>query len=305
MSPTPASPPPARTRLTYAARIPHAVNPASRALLRIMETKQTNLCLSADVTSSARLLRLADELGPHICLLKTHVDILDDWDASVVSSLRTLARRHNFLLFEDRKYADIGSTVTHQFAGGPFRAAEWSHVTNCHIVPGPGIIKGLQQAAVAATATAVASGGGESTDEEDRARGLLLIAEMSSAGSLAVGDYTAANVRLAESEEHSAFVMGFICQHRLSDRPGLLHLSPGVQLPPAGVAAVSSASSSGSTGGDSLGQQYHSPSSIIGTQGSDIIIVGRAIIAADDPRAEARRYQQAGWQAYLDAVGKE
>lgn len=145
------------------------------------------------------------------------------------------------------------------------------------------------------------------SSEEDRARGLLLIAEMSSAGSLAVGDYTAANVRLAESEEHSAFVMGFICQHRLSDRPGLLHLSPGVQLPPAGEAAASSASSSssGSTGGDSLGQQYHSPSSIIGTQGSDIIIVGRAIIAADDPRAEARRYQQAGWQAYLDAVGKE
>lgn len=52
------------------------VHPLASKLLRTMEEKRSNLCVSADVTSSEELLRLADSLGPSVCLLKTHVDIL-------------------------------------------------------------------------------------------------------------------------------------------------------------------------------------------------------------------------------------
>lgn len=311
-SPEPSSSPlpSPRHRLSYRDRIPHCKNAAARALLRIVDAKRSNLCLSADVTTKAELLRLADQAGPHICMLKTHMDILSDFDPSVPAALLALAQRHDFLLFEDRKFADIGSTVAAQYAGGVYRIADWSHVVNAHVIAGPGIIAGLKQAVARQLAEANAHAD-DATTSAPPPRGLLLIAEMSSEGALATGAYTEANVRMAEADPE--FVFGFICQHALSSCPGMLHLSPGVQLPttttttaPDHAAATPSGASSSClptrTGTDALGQQYHSPRDLLVTNGTDLLIVGRAILKAKDVAAECRRYQTAGWQAYEQSL---
>lgn len=84
--------------------------PLASYLLSLISIKRSNLCVSADVHTTAELLRVAEEVGNHICILKTHADIIDDWSNNTIARLQEVATRKHFLLFEDRKFGDIGST---------------------------------------------------------------------------------------------------------------------------------------------------------------------------------------------------
>ncbi|TSR51438.1 Uridine 5'-monophosphate synthase [Bagarius yarrelli] len=143
-----------------------STHPLAKRLFTLMEEKHTNLCVSADVSHTQELLELAETLGPLICVLKTHVDILQDFSTDAMNILKELSAKHNFLIFEDRKFADIGNTVRQQYEG------------------------------------------------------------------------------------------------------------------------------------DDLGQQYTTPEQVIGSKGSDVIIVGRGILSASDRLKEAEKYRKAGWDAY-------
>ncbi|CAF9931280.1 MAG: hypothetical protein GOMPHAMPRED_005866 [Gomphillus americanus] len=123
-------------------------NPLKIYLFRLMDAKRTNLCLSADVSSTTTLLQLADICGPYICLFKTHADIIDDFGPRTIKGLRELSQKHKFLIFEDRKFGDIGATVQSQYTRGSMQIASWAHIVNAHVFPGPSIVTALKQAAL-------------------------------------------------------------------------------------------------------------------------------------------------------------
>ena len=79
-------------------------------LLSLISIKRSNLCVSADVHTTFDLLNVAEEVGDYICVLKTHADIIDDWSEKTIEGLQKISKRKHFLLFEDRKLGDIGST---------------------------------------------------------------------------------------------------------------------------------------------------------------------------------------------------
>ena len=45
--------------------------------------------------------------------LQTHVDVIEDFDWSVIERLQELSAKHDFQIFEDRKFADIGKHSQH------------------------------------------------------------------------------------------------------------------------------------------------------------------------------------------------
>lgn len=295
------------------------------------------------------------------------------------TGLTEIAQRRKFLLFEDRKFLDIGNTVQQQYSGGVHSIARWAHITNAALFAGDSIIPALEQSAdkaIAAYRTGVQtdisaspprsaqdqdsldvpkldsnnsdagwtldSEVGRSTDrssrkqsvvsisttistksesislrpalrlsrsgspkEEDNEddqrdieaeldelgpppfhRSLILLAQMSSKGNRFTPEYTADCV--VQARKNKTFVMGFIAQESLNSEPGdnFITLTPGVQL---------------SAGGDALGQQYNTPEKVV-TAGSDVVIVGRGIVAASDRRQAAHEYRKQAWAAYENRI---
>lgn len=261
---------------SYSQRAETHASPVAQRILRLMDEKKSNLCASVDVSTTKEFLELIDKLGPYICLVKTHIDIIDDFSyEGTIVPLLELAKKHNFMIFEDRKFADIGNTVKKQYSGGVYQIAKWADITNAHGVTGAGIVQGLKEAAQ------------ETTLEP---RGLLMLAELSSKGSIAHGKYTEETVDIAKTDKD--FVIGFIAQNSMGGADegfDWLIMTPGVGL---------------DDKGDALGQQYRTVSEVIAT-GTDVIIVGRGLFGKGrDPQVEGERYRRAGWAAYEKSVGK-
>jgi uridine monophosphate synthetase len=135
----------------FADRAAKATHPLTNYLFRLMELKKSNLCLSADVTTARELINLADKIGPSIVVLKTHYDLVTGWDYNPQTGtgvkLAALARKHGFLIFEDRKFGDIGSTVQMQYTAGSARIIDWAHIVNVNMVPGKAAVSALAEAA--------------------------------------------------------------------------------------------------------------------------------------------------------------
>ncbi len=191
-----------KKRRSYEEKLKNCEHSVSQKLLEIAIEKKSNLIASADVITTAELLQLADKIGPNIVALKTHIDIITDFDPDkTILPLKDLATKHNFLLMEDRKFADIGNTQELQFSYGVYKISNWADFVTAQVI------------------------GGYDSLDCFRNVGVVAIVSMSSKGTLTDQHYFEEAEKIAISHPN---VIGGVSQKAISEN--LLLFTPGVNL---------------------------------------------------------------------------
>jgi len=196
-------------RLTFSLEKRMAVSkhPAASTLLELMSSKQSNLCVAADLPTLEEVISLVEKIGSHIVVLKIHIDIYSDFDESKILRLKEIAKNEKFLIMEDRKFADIANTAQRQFTGGIYKISEWADLITAHSLPGPEMISHL-------------------SDQSDSTRtcGCVVILEMSTKNSLTTPEYCK-GIRLQNKTGRNEFQNIKHAQTNTSDRSILLRES--------------------------------------------------------------------------------
>ena len=195
-----------KKRLSYEDKLEICDHSVAQKLLKIAVEKRSNLIVSADVTTTKELLDLVEKVGPHIVALKTHIDIISDFDAdNTILPLKDLASKYNFLLMEDRKFADIGNTQELQFSMGVFKISNWADFVTAQVIAGYDSLNCFRNV------------------------GVVAILSMSSTGTLTDLQYREQAANIAVSHPN---VFGGVSQNRIPDE--LLLFTPGVNLADSG-----------------------------------------------------------------------
>ena len=193
-------------RLSYEQKLEVTKHPTAKKLLQTAINKKSNLIVSADVVTTSELLNLAEKVGQQIVALKTHIDIIKDFDHDkTILPLVDLARKHNFLLMEDRKFADIGSTQELQFSKGVYQISKWADMVTSHLIAGKKSLECFKNV------------------------GVIAILGMSSQGTLTDAHYQEEGLKIVEEQPN---IMGCVAQRKINKET--LLFTPGVSLEQSG-----------------------------------------------------------------------
>jgi len=250
-----------------------STNLISKEYMKLATQKQSLLILAADKKTMNGLSTLIDDVSEYVVVVKTHVDLIEDWSYESWMELVGFAKEKGVLLFEDRKFADIGKISRDQM-GGIYAINTWADLVTSHLISGPDIVDGINAA----------------WEDVDRKGGVFLLAQMSSRGNLLSPEYSDNVINLGIGKKN--IVMGYIgngsnpnAVRSLRDKVGAGQMiwTPGVNL---------------SVGDGEMGQRYGDPHEVI-MAGSDGIIVGSGIHKSESPKDSAKSYAEISWNALV------
>lgn len=252
-------------QLSFGERAKKANNKITKRLFEIIEKKKTNLVVSIDDVLVELIPDLVEKIGKHVCAIKFHSDAweLGDDNLWCIKKINDLSLEHNFMLFEDRKFADIGNTVEKQFNRISDNYERLDLVTVLPVF-GEGTLKCIKDSAKSSV-------------------GMMIVSEVSTRDNLLDARYTEQCVEMGKM--YSDSVVGFICQKRVDNDDGFVYMTPGVKI---------------NSNGDDKDQRYREPKEAIIRDNCDVIIVGRGITQSDNPEEAAVIYARESFESYLN-----
>lgn len=174
-------------------------NSITQNLLEIMKSKQSNLVVSLDITDENELLNKLSSIGEHILAVKLHYDIITNPSNTFPDKINELKKGKNFLVIEDRKFADIPYISLKQLDN----LKQFADIVTVHGVCGEKLIEELNKTNI----------------------GILLVHQLSIENNLIDNIYSNKVKDIALKFNN---VVGFVSQDRVLD--DYLTFTPGVNL---------------------------------------------------------------------------
>jgi len=115
--------------------------------VKIVNEKCSNLVISLDFKDPYKILNCLDLVGPHICAVKLHLDIIDFAHYANCSCFEDvfnkIKRKHNFMVIDDRKFADIPFIASKQF--DQFNTHTYIDMVTVHGIMGHTLVEELEK----------------------------------------------------------------------------------------------------------------------------------------------------------------
>lgn len=169
----------------------------------LLKCMTKNIIWAADVSTMKQLFEQLDVYGSKISILKLHIDTFHDFSQENLLKLVDYKKRYNIILWEDRKFADIGNIMIKQIKNSIYYYLDWVDMFSIHCISGDESL----------TAT---------MNEFPKLK-WILIGQLSSKGNLIDNNYT---IKCKEIYKSSPNVVGIVCQEYLG--PKYIHIVPGI-----------------------------------------------------------------------------
>jgi len=188
------------------------VNPSNILLPHLKK----NIIWAADVGTMVQLFKQLDVYGPKIKVLKLHIDTFRDFSHANLVKLIAYKNKYQLIIWEDRKFADIGFVMMKQIQNSAYSYSTWVDIFSIHGITGSESLDAVM-----------------SFNEKFR---WILIGQLSSVGNLIDAAYTEACKTIYHANDN---IVGIVTQEYLG--PEFINIVPGI---------------SKHSGTDSKGQSY-------------------------------------------------
>lgn len=169
----------------------------------LIEKIDKKIIWAADTSTMKGLFLGLDKYASKLSILKIHIDTFPDYSHENILKLQEYKTKYGFLIWEDRKFADIGHIMKQQVRNSVYNYLDWVDIFTIHGLVGSESI-------------------GSVIDDFDKIK-WILVGQMSSCNNLIDKNYTEACVEMYRTYDN---IVGMVCQEDLGK--DIVQVVPGI-----------------------------------------------------------------------------